>query len=157
MKTSLTSFLILTAAFISSIAAPSLSADEASVKERLNQAVGRALYVDEADIPEKVHGWSDVKKWFPARGKDPMRMPYPESLKGSGISEFVTVRLIITPEGRVINPVLEDLSHKEMAIPAILHVAGLRFQVPKIDGKPVYLNQKVKLICSEDPEFGKKK
>jgi hypothetical protein len=92
----------------------------------------------------------------PRGGAGAMRMAYPANLKGSGISEVITVRLIITPEGLVLNPVVEDLKNKELAIPAILHVANLRFQVPRIDGKPVYLNQKVKLVCSEDPEFGRK-
>lgn len=132
-------------------------AEEPSIKERLNQAVGRELFVAEDALPGKVHTWKDVKRWYPARGEDPMRMSYPEKLKGSGISEMVTVRLIITPEGLAINPMVEDIKNKELALPAILHVAGLKFQVPKIDGKPVYLQQKVKLICSEDPAFGKKK
>ncbi|NDV61241.1 hypothetical protein G0Q06_02115 [Puniceicoccales bacterium CK1056] len=131
-------------------------AGETSMTEKLNEMVGRKLYVDPADIPGKIHTWKDVKKWYPARGKDPLRMSYPESLKGTGISEMVTVRLIITPEGNAINPKIEDLQNKELAIPAILHVAGLRFQVPKINGEPVYLSQKIKLKCSEDPDFGKK-
>jgi hypothetical protein len=131
-------------------------AAEMSIRERINAAVGREMYVDDASIPEKVHGWADIKRWIaPRGGAEAMRMAYPANLKGSGISEVITVRLIITPEGRVLNPVVEDLNNKELALPAILHVANLRFQIPRVDGKPVYLNQKVKLVCSEDPEFGR--
>lgn len=133
-----------------------LSAGKIDVKERLNLAVGRELYVEPSDIPEKVHTWADVQRWYPPRGEDPLRMAYPEELKGSGFSTIITVRVIITPEGLAINPTIENLKRKELAIPALLHVAGLKFQVPKIDGKPIYLTQKVKLICSEDPNFGRK-
>ncbi|HSH09443.1 MAG TPA: TonB family protein [Oceanipulchritudo sp.] len=126
-------------------------------KDKLNAQVGRKMFVNIDDLTDKVHTYADIKKWIPIKGKVGRRVPYPEAMKGSGISEEVAVILIISPEGLPLNPALENLQNKELALPVIRHVANVRFQPPVIDGKPVYLKQKVKFICSEDPAFGQKK
>jgi hypothetical protein len=129
-----------------------------SARDRINQAVGRDLFVDITTLTDKVHTYKDIKKWIPVRGgRDALRMAYPERMKGSGISEEITVKLIIAPNGIVHNPIIENLKNKELAIPAILHAAKLRFEAPKVGGKAVFAEQKIKLICSEDPQFGAKK
>lgn len=127
------------------------------LKDRINETAGRAVYVNPSSITEKVCTWADVKKWFSPKGEDALRMPYPENLKDSGISEAITLECILTPEGKAINPKVLNIKNKELAIPAVLHLAGLKFERPKLNGKPVYCRQKVKVICSENPEFGKKK
>lgn len=127
-----------------------------SLKEQINAEAGREVFIDPNRITEKIHTWADVKKWFPLRGKDANRIPYPEELKGSGISEEITIVCIISPEGQALNPVIENLQNKQLALPAIRHLALARFQPPQLDGQRIYLQQKIKLFCSEDPEFGKK-
>lgn len=127
-----------------------------SLKEQINAEFGRAVFVDPASITEKIHTWADVQKWFPLRGQNANRIPYPVELKGSGKSEEIHVQCLITPDGLVLNPTILNLQHKEFALPAIRHIAQARFQPPTFEGKRVYLQQKVKLICSEDPSFGTK-
>ena len=136
---------------------PEAQAEDLSLREKINRVVGRPVYVDQETLPEKIHTYSDIKRWIAPIGKDATRMPYPEVLKGSGISARVTVYVIITPDGSVLNPEVVDPEHKEMVLPAILHAAGLRFRIPRINGEPVYLRQRVALICSEDPGFTGKK
>ncbi|MDA1277176.1 MAG: energy transducer TonB [Verrucomicrobia bacterium] len=126
-------------------------------KERLNAVLGREMFVDITKLTDKVCTWSDVKRWFPPVGKILTWMPYPKEMKGSGISEEITVNLIVSPEGLVLNPRFENLKNSELLMPAIHHLARMRFEIPKVDGKPVYLEQKVRLQCSEDPNFLKKK
>lgn len=127
-----------------------------SMKEQINAEFGREVFVGPDRLPAKIHTWNDVKKWFPLRGKNANRIPYPEELKGSGISEEIEIRCIVTPEGLALNPTFLGLKHEQLALPAIRHLAKARFQIPRVDGQPVYLQQKVKLICSEDPTFGEK-
>lgn len=127
-----------------------------SMKEQINAEFGREVFVGPDQLPAKVHTWEEVKKWFPLRGKDANRIPYPEELKGSGISEEIEIRCIITPEGLAVNPTFLGLKHEQLALPAIRHLAKARFQIPRFEDKPVYVQQKVKLICSEDPTFGVK-
>ena len=124
--------------------------------DKLNVQLGRKVFVDIDKLTDKVCTWQDIKRWVPAKKKDAKIMPYPEELKGSGISEVVTVRLIISPKGRVLNPAIQNIKNKELIMPVIEHAAGLRFEIPKVDGVPVYLEQKMKFICSEDPKFGQK-
>lgn len=125
-------------------------------KELFNAEVGRAVFVDESKITEKIHTWDDIKKWINFRGKNANRVPYPPELKGRGISEEITVQCLISPEGYVLNPTLVGLQNKELAVPVMKHVAAMRFEAPTLDGKRVYVRQRVKLICSEDPNFGVK-
>lgn len=128
-----------------------------SMKEQINAEVGREVFLDETKITAKIHTWADLQKWINFRQKDANRVPYPDELKGSGISEEVAVMCLISPEGHVINPTFaEPLKNKELAIPVMKHIARVRFEAPMLDGQRVYARQKVKLICSEDPEFGRK-
>lgn len=121
------------------------------LKARMNAMAGRELFVNIDELTDKVCTWKDVKKFFTPKGKNARVMAYPEELKGSGISEEVVVRVILSPDGLPLNPSIENLKNKELALPAILHVAGMRFEKPKVDGQPVYLDQKIKLICQEPP------
>jgi TonB family protein len=41
-------------------------------------------------------------------------------------------------------------------VPLMKHIANIRFDLPTFEGKRVYARQRVKLICSEDPNFGVK-
>jgi TonB family protein len=127
-----------------------------SFKDRINALAGYEVFVDIDELTDTVHTWKDVKKYFPLRGKASRFIPYPESLKGSGISEEITIQCVISPDGLILNPSILDLKHKELAVPALEHLVTLRFQRPKLDGKPIYLQQKVKLLASEDPDFGSK-
>jgi protein TonB len=127
-----------------------------SPKDKLNAKFGRKVFVDIDELTDKVYTWADIKKWVGLRKNHTRVIPYPEEMKGSGKSEEITARLIIAPDGWVLNPALQDVQNKEFIMPAIEHIANVRFKVPKIDGEPVYLEQKVKFICSEDPDFGKK-
>ncbi len=127
-----------------------------SFKDRINALAGYAVFVDIDELTDTVRTWKDVKKYFPLRGKASRSIPYPDSLKGSGISEEIVIECVISPDGLILNPNILNLRNKELAIPALEHLVTLRFQRPKMDGKPIYLQQKVKLIASEDPAFGRK-
>ena len=127
-----------------------------SAKDKLNAQLGRKVFVDIDDLTDRVYGYADVKKWYGFRKGHSKVIPYPEELKGSGISEEITTRLIISPDGYVLNPGFENLKNKELMMPALEHIANVRFQSPKLNGDKVYLQQKVKFTCSEDPDFGKK-
>jgi hypothetical protein len=124
------------------------------LKDKLNIELGRDVFVDIDELTDKVHVYADVKKWYGYRKGHSRVIPYPEELKGSGISEEIVTRLIIGPDGFPLNPQFENLKNKELMMPALQHVASVRFQSPKVNGEKVYLQQKVKFICSEDPEFG---
>ncbi len=127
-----------------------------SMKEQISAEQGREVWIDESKLTEKIHTWADLKKWINYRQKGANRVPYPEALKGSGISEEVSVVCLISPEGRVLNPAFVELKHQQLAVPVMRHIAGVRFEPPMLDGKRVYARQRVKLICSEDPAFGAK-
>jgi TonB family protein len=128
-----------------------------SAKDKLNLQLGKEVFVDIDELTDKVYTWADIQKWVGLRKNHSRVIPYPEEMKGSGKSEEITVRLIIGPDGWVLNPALQNVKNKEFIMPAIEHVAGVRFKIPKVNGEPVYLEQKMKFICSEDPDFGQKK
>jgi TonB family protein len=127
-----------------------------SPEDKLNARLGREVFVDIDKLTDRVYLVKEADKWTGFRNKSSNRIPYPDELKGSGISEVVTVRLVISPQGYALNPAIENIRNKELMMPAIQHVAGVRFKVPKVGGQPAYVQQKMKFICSEDPEFGVK-
>lgn len=127
-----------------------------TMKELINAEMGREVFVNPAQLPEKVRTWAEVKKWFELKGKNANRIPYPEELKGSGVSEAIEVKCIITPEGQVLNPTIVAIKNEQLILPVIRHIAKARFQQPLLDGQPVYVQQKVRLLCSEDPNFAPK-
>jgi TonB family protein len=127
-----------------------------SGKEQFNAEMGRAVFVDITTLTDKVCTWAELEKWIPLRGNHTNRVPYPAELKGSGLSEEIQVQVIISPEGYVHNPTFVGIKNQQFLLPALRHIANVRFETPKVDGKPVYAQQKIKLICSEDPNFGKK-
>lgn len=125
-------------------------------KELFNAEMGREVFVDESKIAEKIYTWAELKKWINFRQKNANRVPYPEELKGKGISEEVSVNCLISPEGYVLNPTFVALKNQELAVPVMKHIANVRFEAPTLEGKRVYARQRIKLICSEDPNFGVK-
>lgn len=128
-----------------------------SMKEQISAELGREVWIDETKLTEKIYTWADVQKWINFRNKNANRVPYPPELKGSGISEEVAVQCLISPEGYVLNPTLQDgIKNKELVLAVMRHIAGVRFEAPTFEGKRVYMRQKVKLLCSEDPNFGAK-
>lgn len=127
-----------------------------SFKDRINALAGYEVFVDIDELTDTVRTWKDVKQYFPLRKNHSRVIPYPEALKGSGISEEIVIECVISPDGLILNPNILNLRNNELAVPALEHLVTLRFQRPKMDGKPIYLRQKVKLIASEDPAFGRK-
>ncbi len=127
------------------------------MKDQISAEVGREVWIDEATLTEKIYGWAELKKWINYRGKTANRVPYPDELKGSGISEEIAVSCLISPEGFVLNPKLTgNIKNQQLIIPVMRHVAKMRFEAPTFEGKRVYARQTVKLLCSEDPNFGAK-
>lgn len=128
-----------------------------SMKEQINAEVGREVWVDEAKLGQKIYTWAELKRWINFRPKNANRVPYPPELKGSGISEEVAVTCLISPEGDVLNPTLQDgIKNQQLIVPVMRHVAKMRFEAPTFEGQRVYARQKIKLLCSEDPNFGAK-
>lgn len=127
-----------------------------SFKDRINALAGYEVFVEIGELTDKVHTWKDVKKYFPLRTNHSRVIPYPEALAGSGINEEFSVQCVISPDGLILNPSILNLRNKELAVPALEHLVTLRFQRPKLGGKPIYLQQKIKLLASEDPGFGRK-
>lgn len=128
-----------------------------SMKEQITAEVGREVWIDESKLTEKIYTWAELQKWINFRQKNANRVPYPEDLKGSGISEEVAVTCLISPEGFVLNPTLTDgIKNQQLAVPVMKHIAKVRFEAPTFEGKRVYARQKIKLLCSEDPNFGAK-
>lgn len=128
-----------------------------SMKEQINAEVGREVWIDESKLTEKIYTWAELQRWINFRQKTANRVPYPEELKGSGISEEVAVTCLIAPDGTVLNPTLSDgIKNKELVVAVMRHIAKVRFEAPTFEGKRVYARQKVKLLCSEDPNFGAK-
>jgi TonB family protein len=70
------------------------------------------------------------------------RVPYPRSAAGSGQVVNVEVEFVIAPDGRPINPVVVNEVPAEFAALALLHVAGLVFEHPLHEGRPVYVQTK---------------
>lgn len=126
-------------------------------RELFNAEIGREVFIDESKLTEKIHTWADLQKWINYRGKNANRVPYPEELKGSGISEEVAVDCLISPEGQVLNPKLaRGIKNEQLVVPVMKHIAQVRFEAPTLGGKRVYARQTVKLLVSEDPNFGAK-
>lgn len=121
-----------------------------SFQDRINALAGYPVFVNIDERTDKVHTWADVRRYFNIHGGEAARtMEYPEHLRGSGISEEIIVECVICPEGRPLNPRLVDLKHRELALPAIEHLVKQRFEKPRLRGKPVYVRQRVRLICAE--------
>jgi protein TonB len=127
------------------------------MKDQISAELGRDVWIDESKLTEKIYGWAELQKWINFRQKNANRVPYPEELKGSGISEEVAVTCLISPEGFVLNPTLTDgIKNQQLIVPVMKHIAKVRFEAPVFEGKRVYARQKIKLLCSEDPNFGAK-
>lgn len=127
-----------------------------TMKEQISAEQGREVWIDEAKLGEKIYTWAELQRWINFRGQNANRLAFPEELKGRGISEEVAVDCLISPEGLVLNPKIVAIQNKELAVPVMWHIAKVRFEAPVFEGKKVYARQKVKILCSEDPNFGKK-
>ena len=63
---------------------------------------------------------------------------YPPELQGSGVDERVKVKVVIGPDGLVYNPLIEVIDETKFYVPALVAAARWTFEIPKVDGEPVY-------------------
>lgn len=70
----------------------------------------------------------------------PPALLLPQALKGQEFTDVLQVQCIVTPEGLVINPELEEPPPTpELGGPALMAAAMARFAPPRKDGQPVYV------------------
>ncbi len=64
---------------------------------------------------------------------------YPRGLVSSGIEGQVSVDFVITPEGKVVNPVVVQSNNPWLERPALEAILQWKFKPGRVDGRPVYV------------------
>jgi len=132
----------------------------APVDQQFNAMVGRKVFqhlppdteiIDEAQLGRKLRSANhtpalqpgvivalkDLGQVRPAHHVPPV---LPRALQGREFDDVITVNCIVTPEGEVINPELDEMPQTaELAGPALLTAALSRFHPPRLRNRPVYV------------------
>ncbi len=96
----------------------------------LEHFAGRRLHVDVEDtiVPaEQLPNWPMPKKFYVPR--------YPKALQGSGKRGMAVIGIVISKEGKVINPKVVKVTHPEFAQPALAAAVSLEFQPQMLANK----------------------
>jgi protein TonB len=68
----------------------------------------------------------------------------PRSLQGREFKDVITVRCLVAPDGSVVNPELEEMPKTaELAGPALLSAAAIRFHPPELGDRSAYVRTTV--------------
>jgi TonB family protein len=115
-------------------------------EDKFNRAFGREVfcYLEVEPIPAAALGVNP-------QPKQPIRAPYPQSLRGSGEQADVEVEFVITPEGLVVNPNPVGEVKRDFALPAVLAVARAEFDPVLKDGVPVHVLARTTVRLREPP------
>lgn len=105
----------------------------AAPEDKLNAALGRKVFAPIND-PIVKSKKLDEQPIVVSR----VRPMYPPQLAGSGQSERVKVTVVIGPDGLVYNPSIDAIEEKAFYIPALVAAARWTYEIPKVDGEPVY-------------------
>ena len=105
----------------------------AAPEDKLNAALGRKAFAPIADPIVKSKKLDDQPTVITR-----VRPMYPPQLAGTGQSERVKVRVVIGPDGLVYNPSIDVIEQKAFYIPALVAAARWTYDIPKVDGEPVY-------------------
>jgi TonB family protein len=132
----------------------------APLDQQFNAMVGRKVFqqlpsdteiIDEAQLPRKLRPANPTPPPKPGvmvpldqlgQLNPPRHVPpvLPRSLQGREFDDVITVSCIVTPEGLVINPELEEMPQTaELAGPALLTAALSRFHPPRLGNRPVHV------------------
>lgn len=91
-------------------------------EDSLESFLGRKLY---QEVPGEIVRAESLTKWpMPKQLVEPK---YPPSLRGSGKKGKAVVSIVITPEGKVINPKIVKVTYPEFTFPALAAAASLEF------------------------------
>lgn len=96
----------------------------------LESFAGRRLHIDVEDtiVPaEQLPNWPMPKKFYVPR--------YPKALQGSGKRGMAVIGIVISKEGKVINPKVVKVTHPEFAQPALAAAVSLEFQPQMLANK----------------------
>lgn len=115
-------------------------------EEKFNRNYGRKVYLrlETEPIPVEELG---VKP----EPKQPIRAPYPQSLRGTGEQAAVEVEFVIDPEGHVVNPNILSETKREFLLPALIAVARAEFDPVLKDGVPVHAIARTTVHFREPP------
>jgi TonB family protein len=123
---------------------------KAPVEQQFNAMLGRKVFVDlppDTKVLTRAEHGGDLR---PSRRVPPQ---LPKSLQGKGIEEIIRVRLIVNPEGDVINPAVEgNPQHPELIGPALALVSMWKYPPPVKDNQPVYVSLVTQLRYSDNPQ-----
>lgn len=105
----------------------------ASPENKLNAALGRKVF---APITESIVKAKKLDEQPIVATR--VRPMYPPQLEGTGEQERIKVKVVIGPDGLVYNPMIEVIKQKAFYVPALVAAARWTYEIPKVDGEPVY-------------------
>lgn len=91
-------------------------------EDSLEGFLGRKLF---DDVPGEIVKAETLTKW--PMPKQLIEPKYPPSLRGTGKKGKAVVSIVITPEGKVINPKIVKATYPEFTFPALAAAASLEF------------------------------
>jgi TonB family protein len=105
--------------------------DEAQLKRRLRQDHSGLLKPGVAMTQANLSQLNSIRYVPPV---------LPRSLQGREFADVITVRCLVASDGSVINPELEEMPKTaELAGPALLSAAAIRFHPPELDNRSAYV------------------
>jgi TonB family protein len=113
-------------------------------EQKLNATFGRKVFIE---TPPDVIPASQYQG--PLEPLSQPRIRYPRSLSGSGREERVQVEFLVLPDGRTANPMVVSETAPEFAAAAIMYAAGLVFELPVQNGKPVTVQASRSVLIAE--------
>jgi len=109
--------------------------DEAQLKRRLRQDHSGMLKPGVAMTQANLAQLNSIRHVPPV---------LPRSLQGREFDDVITVRCLVAPDGSVINPELEEMPKTaELAGPALLSAAAIRFHPPELANRSAYVRTTV--------------
>jgi len=123
---------------------------KAPVDQQFNAFLGRRAFVSLPDdavvLDEEAYG----RRLRPVKRLPPV---LPMAMWSKRYTEVVAVRCIVSPEGVVLNPYLEEMpENAELATPALLTAALTRFRPPTGKGRqPVHVETVIQVDFSQKP------
>ena len=109
--------------------------DEAQLKRRLRQDHSGMLKPGVAMTQANLAQLSTIRHVPPV---------LPRSLRDREFDDVITVRCLVAPDGSVINPELEEMPKTaELAGPALLSAAAIRFHPPELANRSAYVRTTV--------------
>jgi hypothetical protein len=121
----------------------------APVDQQFNAMLGRKVFQHLPPETEVLTAQEFGRRLRPANNMPPV---LPTALKDQKFRDVIMVSVIVTPEGWVINPELDEIpANPALAGPALLTAALTRYDPPRKNRQPVYTRATVRVDFSRKP------